>query len=245
MNKKALAMNDDQPGQLHEAASNAGTLSAEHAGLLREVSVRADAVTAAVNEDHWPTRELHRLLDYLHVEVLRQVVDEEWLLFRHRHHAPDTLLRLQAEHLALRRAIEELTDGATGASQFTIGQLTAAITGLLRALDEHFRTEQALLHRDDGTPSTSSLGAAPHDWYAHTEGPVIDLAALPGSQGVDAVLGRLLRLGPGERITLQAPTDPGPLWRRLAVADPDGYGFRYLQHGPEQWRVEIVRRPAR
>jgi uncharacterized protein (DUF2249 family) len=74
---------------------------------------------------------------------------------------------------------------------------------------------------------------------------VIDLANLPGPRGIEVVLGRLLRMERGERIEVRAAIDPRPLWRRLAAADPDGYGVTYLQRGPQRWSVEIERRPAR
>jgi hypothetical protein len=71
----------------------------------------------------------------------------------------------------------------------------------------------------------SSLGQIPHLWYPLTTGLQIDLDALPGPRGVDAVLARMLRLLVEEEIELRASVDPGPLWRRLALADPGGYGF--------------------
>jgi uncharacterized protein (DUF2249 family) len=246
MTKRAMAPDGEQVESPAGAARTAATLPVEHALLFHEVSLRCDAVTGAADEDHWPAPELHQLLDYLHVEVLQQVVNEEWLLFRAWHHAPEGLLRLRADHLELRRAIDALTDAATGARRLNPHELTNVIAGLLKTLQDHFSNEEALLlpDADTVTPSTSSLGSTPHEWYAHTEGPVIDLANLPGSRGVDAVLSRLLRLGQGERIELHATTDPSPLWRRLAATHPDGYGFAYLQRGPEQWSVEIIRRPA-
>jgi hypothetical protein len=115
---------------------------------------------------------------------------------------------------------------------------------LLIRLDNHIRAEQDLLTTHDEAPSTASLGSRPHAWYDLIEGPVINLAELPGPLGVDAVLGRLLRLRHGEQVELWASTDPAPFWRRLAMADPGGYGFSYLAQGPEQWRVQITRRPA-
>jgi hypothetical protein len=54
----------------------------------------------------------------------------------------------------------------------------------------------------DGSPSTAVLGSRPHAWYDLTEGPVINLAELPGPLGVDAVMSRLLRLGRGEQVEL-------------------------------------------
>jgi uncharacterized protein (DUF2249 family) len=74
---------------------------------------------------------------------------------------------------------------------------------------------------------------------------VIDLDALPGGPGFDAVLDRLLRMKPGQSLELRAGIDLGPMWQRLSRADPGGYGIALLQNGPAQWRIEVRRRPAR
>src|SRR6185437_11807452 len=80
----------------------ASTLQEEHAVLRREVTSRAQAVLSETDEGRWPQQQLQELLNYLRLEVLQQVVDEEWLLFRAAHHAPDELARLRRDHLELR-----------------------------------------------------------------------------------------------------------------------------------------------
>ena len=77
-----------------------------------------------------------------------------------------------------------------------------------------------------------------------TEGPVIDLDALPAGQAVDAAVHRLLRLRRGEQVELHASTDPHLVWRQLDVLSPGGYGFAYLQDGPDRWRMQVTRRLA-
>jgi uncharacterized protein (DUF2249 family) len=49
---------------------------------------------------------------------------------------------------------------------------------------------------------------------------------------------------PGEQVELQSGSDPHPVWRRMDRMDPAGYGFLYLQDGPDRWRVQVTRRPA-
>ncbi|MEP7179846.1 MAG: hemerythrin domain-containing protein, partial [Pseudonocardiales bacterium] len=96
------------------------SLRDEHALMMREVTSRAHAVTSEADEGRWPKPELRELLNYLHLEVLRQFLDEEWLLFRVVRHAPEELARLRRDHLELRLAIEVLdqaaatNDGAAG-----------------------------------------------------------------------------------------------------------------------------------
>jgi len=146
--------------------------------------------------------------------VLRQVTDEEWLLFRTYHHDPQDLTPLRQEHLKLRGAIEALTAASPDAQ--SPQQLAAAVRELLTALARHVVEEERILGIDAEAPSTTALGSTPHTWYALTEGAIIDLDTLPGAQGVDAVLGRLLRLRGGEEVELRASADPFPIWRRLA-----------------------------
>jgi uncharacterized protein (DUF2249 family) len=216
----------------------------EHDLLLREITARAEGVLSEADAGRWPREQLYVLLDYLHLELLRHIVDEEWLLFRMSHHGPADLAPLRQDHLDLRGTIEELADMAGGGADGSATELSHTTRNLLVRLDEHIRAEHDLLIAHDEAPSTASLGSRPHAWYDLTEGSVVDLADLPGPLGVDAVMSRLLRLRAGEQVELRANTDPAPIWRRLAMGDPGGYGFRYLARGPAQWRVQITRRPA-
>jgi uncharacterized protein (DUF2249 family) len=224
------------------------TLREEHALLMREVTTRAEMVLREADKGRWPQPELQELLNYLHLEVLRQVADTEWLLFRAAHRSPDELARLRRDHLELRLAIDVLTQAAAtggGADGPSPPQLAAATRDLLAQLDGHLAAEQQLLATAGGAaPSTASLGSQPHEWYSLIEGPVIDLDTLPGDQGVDAALSRLIRLEPEVQVELRCSSDPSPLWQRLARADPGGYGLAYLERGPHRWRLEITRRTA-
>jgi uncharacterized protein (DUF2249 family) len=222
------------------------TLADEHKLLLREVSARAEVLLREADEDRRPTEQLRELVDYLQLEVLQQVVDVEWLLFRSAYHAPDDLARLRREHLELRLAIDLLAQAAAGGSKLTPQRLAATTRDLLARLEQHLAAEEVVLAVAGEAPrATTSLGSRPHEWYSLTQGPVIDLDALPGGRGFDAVLDRLLRMKPGERVELRAGIDLGPMWQRLSRVDPDGYGIALLENGPTQWRIEVTRRPAR
>ena len=222
----------------------AESLADEHRLLLTEISRRADAVLGQVAAGAPVTAGLRALVDYLHLEVLRQIADEEWLLYRAARHATAELDRLRHDHLDLRLTVDRLTQAATDPTALTSAGLTATVHDLLHRVKEHLGDEEAVLAATAvGAPSTASLGSQPHEWYALTEGPVVDLDRLPGPQGADAVVDRLLRLRVGERVELRSATDPGPLWRRVWLTDPSGFGVSYLRKGAPQWRVEIVRRP--
>ena len=234
------------PNRPGVAALTAPTLAEEHALLLREVSARAEVLLREAEERRWPAEQLRALLDYLHLEVLQQVVDEEWLLFRSAYHTPDELARLRREHLELRLAIDVLAQAADGGSTLTPQQLAVTTRDLLVRLEKHLAAEEVVLAVAGEAPrATTSLGSRPHEWYSLTQGPVIDLDALPGETGFDAVLDRLLRMKPGESVELRAGIDLGPMWQRLSRVDPGGYGIALLQNGPTQWRIEVTRRPAR
>lgn len=221
----------------------AASLAQEHAVLRTAVHSRAEPVVRAADTGTWPGAELTELVNYLQLEVLRQIADEEWLLFRSARAAADELAVLRREHLELRLAVERLTEAVTAREAFTAAQLAAATQDLLDQLDAHLGAEEHQLSAaGNETASTANFGSQPHEWYVLTEGPVIDLDQLPGAVGADAVLDRLLRLHPREKVTIGSSADPSPLWRRLSYADPGGYGMTSLRRGPPRWEIEIVKR---
>jgi uncharacterized protein (DUF2249 family) len=207
--------------------------------------IRAEDLLAVTAEDRWPARELQSLLGYLRAEVLGQAADEERLLFPAG--ASPGISRLARDHARLRAAIETLERVAAGESTWSPAQLTAATRDLLGQLERHLHAGQALLAAASApgkVPATTMLGGHPHKWYPLTEGPVIDLDALPAGQTVDAAVDRLLRLRRGEQVELQAGTDPYQVWRQLDLLSPGGYRFVYLQDGPDRWRMHVTRRLA-
>ena len=72
----------DKPELAQPAVTGRATLKGEHALMMGAVTSRTQTVTSAADAGRWPRAELRELLNYLHLEVLRQLVDEEWLLFR-------------------------------------------------------------------------------------------------------------------------------------------------------------------
>jgi uncharacterized protein (DUF2249 family) len=239
-------MTDQSTHAIETIDTSSATLAEEHALLLQEVTVRGDAVIAEADTSDWPSPALRRLLDYLYVEVLQQVSDEEWRLFRTWEDDPERLIALRAGHLRLREEIENLTDAAMSAEPLPADPLRELVTTLIAALTEHFQAEQVALRCDTQSeiPSTASLGGIPHEWYTLAEGPDIDLDALPGPRGSHVVMARLLRLRPGERLELHGAADPGPILQRLAVTHSGSYGFTYLQREPHRWCVEVRCRTA-
>jgi uncharacterized protein (DUF2249 family) len=224
-------------------AGQAPGLTDEHGQLLQQVAVRAEALIAAACEGRWPGRELEALLGYLRAELLRQVTDEEMLLFPARR-APAGLDRLGRDHARLRAGVEALEHAADDGKR-SPALLATAVRAFLRQLEDHLVAEEAVLAgpgRAGGAPATTTLGAHPHEWYPLTEGPVIDMDALPSSQAVAAATERLVRLRRGEEVELRSRADPLAVWQRMDELAPRRYGFVYLEDGPDHWRVQVTHR---
>jgi len=235
-------------GPARPAASTADgpavTLADEHALLLAQVAARAGDLLAAMAEDRWPARELRALAGYLRAEVLRQAADQEWLSPARQ--AEEGFAALARDHARLRQSTEELARAAaegTGSRD----RLAAVTRGLVAKLEGHLAAEERLVAAAGRAATALGITAATgrrHEWYPLTDGPVIDLDALPAGQVTDAAADRLLRLRPGEQVELRSGRDPWPVWRRMDGLLPGGYGFVYLQEGPPRWRVQVTRRPA-
>ena len=245
-----MTMTDTPRYEPHPAVSGVAaatplTLAGEHELLLRQVTIRAGDLLAAAAEGRWPVRELQALLGYLRAEVLRHASDEEWLLFPG-HDAQPGFARLGRDHARLHAAVDLLARAAAGEGRFSAAQLATATRDLVSQLERHLAVEETLLAAaaaPEKVPATSVIGGRPHEWYPLTEGPVIDLDALPSGQATDAAVDRLLRLGRGEQVELRSASDPCPVWQRMDALLPGRYGFAYLKNGPGRWRVQVTRRP--
>jgi uncharacterized protein (DUF2249 family) len=218
-------------------------LAGEHALLLRQVAVRAEALLAVAAAGRWPAAELAALAGYLRAEILRQAADEEILLFPARA-APAGLARLARDHVRLRAGIEAL-ESAAGDAEDSPAVIASATRELLRQLESHLAEEDAVLAAPSGPgsiPATTLLGRPPHEWYPLTEGRVIELDALPPGQAVEAAARRLMRLRRDEQVELRSGRDPVPVWQRIDELARGRYGFVYLEEGPYRWRVRVTRR---
>ena len=233
------------PGSSGVTAGPPLTLADEHVLLLWQVTARADELLAATSQDRWPAAKLAALADYAQAEVLRQTSDEEALLF------PAVPSReaagLARDHARLRSAADLLARAAAGEQPMSPDQVAAAARDFVAQLEHHLRAEENLLasqRTPRAVPGTAALGGHPHEWYPLTEGPVVDLDALPLGQAVAAAVDRLLRMRRGEKVELQSATDLDPVWREISELSPDGYQFISAQDGPDRWRMRVTRRQA-
>jgi hypothetical protein len=221
------------------------TLAEEHVLLLWQVTASAEKLLTATEHGQWPGAELAALAGYARAEVLRQVSDEEALLFPA---VPaQTATGLARDHVRLRAAAELLARAASGEQPMSPAQLAAAVRDFVVQLERHLRNEDDLLasgRAPQGVPGTAHLGGHPHEWYPLTEGPEVDLDALPPGQAVAAAVDRLLRMGRDEQVELQSSTGLDPVWREISELSLDGYQFTVLQDGPARWRMRVTRRKA-
>ena len=232
-----------RPGSADLPGGAPRTLADEHALLLGQVTARARELLAVVSRGGWPGAELAALAGYAQAEVLRHASDEETLLFPAGRSEAAT--RLARDHARLRAGIELLARAAAGEQLLSPGGLAAATRDFVGQLEHHMRAEEETLaaqRAPDGVPATVALGSHPHRWYPLTEGPVIDLDALPPGQALAAAVDRLLRARRGEQIELRSGTDISPVWREMNQLSPGRYRFAALQEGPDRWRMQVTRR---
>ena len=233
------------PGSADSPAAPPLNLADQHVLLLRQVTERAEELLNATARGRWPDTELAALAGYAEAEVLRQTSDEEALLFPRI--SSQATAGLARDHARLRSGAELLARAADGEQYLSPGQLAAATRDFVTQLERHLSAEEKLLASErapQGVPATVALGAHPHRWYPLTEGPVVDLDALPRDQAVPAAMDRLLRMRRGEQVELQSGTDLDPLWREMDELSPGRYWFVSLQDGPGRWRMRVTRRQA-
>ena len=233
------------PGSAGPAARQPLTLAEEHVLLLWQVTASAEKLLTATEHGRWPGAELAALAGYAQAEVLRQVSDEEALLFPA---VPSpTAAGLARDHVRLRAAAELLGRAAAGEQPMSTAQVAATVRDFVVQLERHLRNEDDLLasgRAPQDVPGTVHLGGHPHEWYPLTEGPVVDLDALPQGEAVAAAVERLLRMRRGEQVELQCGTGLDPVWREISKLSPGGYQFTVVQDGPARWRMQVTRRQA-
>jgi uncharacterized protein (DUF2249 family)/hemerythrin-like domain-containing protein len=228
------------PAQRHRLAD-------EHRLLQQEVERREQRVRDVLAEGRWPAEEVRGLLDYLRYEVLDQAVNEERLLYplTEQGFADPRIQQLVDDHVQLRDMADRLTELVDSpADAQDAQQLSATLDELRERLDRHLRNEQEVLR------PVAETGVEPirrpfrsHEWFALTEGSLVDMDRLPRAFGHSAVLDRLARMRPGERVEVSSGGRLQTLQDLLTRRGMTGvYGWAYLEEGPQRWRAEVTRR---
>ena len=125
------------------------TLAGEHALLLRDVRRRTAPVLALLETRTWPAAELRTLIGFLRSVVLRQVSDEERLLFPGDSTAAP-FAELSTDHVRLDSLTDQL--GQVIANPCALPELTALIEELLTTLERHLADEEAVFAALPGMP---------------------------------------------------------------------------------------------
>ena len=74
--------------------------------------------------------------------------------------------------------------------------------------------------------------------------PSIDVRTLPPSHRHPTIFGVLTALAPGGAMHVTSDHDPRPLHYQIETRYPEQFDWRYLQQGPEVWKVEIRRQES-
>jgi uncharacterized protein (DUF2249 family) len=232
-------------GASHGGAGERHGLAEEHAVLRHEVRRRDEAARTTLAAGRWPHEEIAALVAYLRYEVLDQAVTAERLLFPLAAEGTDSRMHdLVKDHVRLRDLTDQLAEAATVADPCGEStRLLALLESLQGFLDRHMRDEETVLS------ATTTAGIESlrypfrcHLWFPLTEGPVLDLDALPREFAHRAALERFSRLRVGEHLLVVAGSELDGLWSLLSARLPGDYGWVYLEEGPERWRAEVTRR---
>lgn len=135
------------------------TLAEEHVLLLWQVTAHASELLSAVAHGRWPAAELTALAGYAQAEVLRQVAEEEALLFPAV--ASARAAGLARDHARLRAAAELLARAAAGEQPMSLASVAVAVRDFVAQFERHLRNEEGLLaagRTSQSVPGTASLG---------------------------------------------------------------------------------------
>lgn len=209
------------------------TLGDQHAMLLQQVAARADEVLSACAAGRWPDSQVRQLVAYLRAELLVHAAAEERALFPGDLSTPG-FDQLGLDHARLHELTEAIAAAATNRSTATVAFL---VRDLLDVLERHVDAEERLLGH---APALADIGQ--RSGAALTEGPVINLDLLPCDHAMDLLIDRLLRLRPGQGVEIHSSRNLDLVWLRMNRIDPGGYGFAYLQDGPDRWWAQVMRR---
>ena len=229
-----------------DAISVTATLVGEHALLLREVSRRVAPVLALLDARAWPHAELGILITFLRNAVLRQVSDEEVLLYPHNATAPP-FAELSAEHVRLHTLTAQLEK--IYADPCHPQELRALISDLTTTLERHLLDELAALAALPSeladVPSASALAAGEQPWSSDDGPVVIPADTLPEERAFELCIERLLRLAPGQSAEIYSCKADllTQVCQWLHAFDSARYGVAHPASGREHV-IEIARRMA-
>ena len=76
------------------------------------------------------------------------------------------------------------------------------------------------------------------------ESRILDVRVIPPREKHPTIFGTFAALKPGESFVLVNDHDPKPLYYQFAAEHEDSFTWKYLEQGPETWRVRIGKKSA-
>lgn len=73
---------------------------------------------------------------------------------------------------------------------------------------------------------------------------VLDVREIPPRLKHPTIFQHWLALAAGESLVLINDHDPRPLYYQFAAEYPDQFQWKYLEQGPDLWRVSITKQTA-
>lgn len=242
----------------------AEAVEAHHAQLAGTLRLRVHSVIVGADPDR-ARAELH---SWCRAEVVPHALAEEQALYPVASALPEGRLLVEAmlaEHRAIVALVDELA--VPGEPRAAAGNASA-----LRALFEsHVEKENRqllpLLLRSPGVSVAALLGdmhevlgePRPADpggggseaddrgsaCGCHEEDravPELDARSVPHAIRHATVFGALEAVRAGGALVLVAPHDPLPLLAQLERREPGAFAVKYLERGPDAWRLRLERR---
>jgi len=95
------------------------------------------------------------------------------------------------------------------------------------------------IHRSRSEATDQSPIAGCACGHADEQLPELDVQTIPHAVRHAAVFGAIESLRPGAGLVISATHDPVPLLTQLKAKHGGAYKTRYLDEGPERWRILI------
>lgn len=249
-------------------ASNAADAEAarkveeHHARMAGRLDVLAGALVAAASNGGGEAAR-RELLHWLRDDLVPHATAEEETLYPAAAELPEARLLVEAmleEHRLIHRLVGELetaNDPVTAA---------CVATALETVFDSHLAKENdQLIPVLVSSPaySVADMLAGMHELVGGHDGqevaghgghqcacgghdddgmPELDTRTIPHAIRHATIFGALDGLRPGAGLHLSANHDPLPLLAQLEQRQPGAFEVRYLERGPEDWRLEFLRR---
>lgn len=248
-------------------AETAERIVAHHAELAGQVTTLVDRLTRTTSGEA-AIEARNRLVSWAREELLPHAAAEERTLYAAARDVAELRLLVQAmvaEHESLATLVDDLA-GATSPATAVV-----AAGGLQAVVDVHLQKENELLlpalvesssisvagllagmHEiiggtgEDSGPTSGEGGCGGHACACGEsdtdELPELDARAVPHAIRHATIFGALDVVRPGGGLVLIAPHDPLPLLGQLEARSPGQFEVDYLERGPVDWRLRLLRR---